>query len=287
MTDKPVSLAMPRPMQPRAVQPRLWRNLALGAAVSLAAAPALAHDHKTKLETAKEMGATLWTVQAEGGEGGEAGGIATGDDTVDFLANLLQIEGHLTSGFALWAAGDHDNGQAHMGHPYAEVYPAIEAKLVELKAAPFEDELEALVDAAANGKPQADLDTLRAAIQSKIDAARKAADDGEVKDGFTAIVMLLRKAGTEFGGGVKAGKVEDLHEYQDAWGFVQAAKVQADLLAQSADPVVKAAAETTQRTLAELDPTLTSVSPTEPLPGEESWFAAAAAKIELAAYKVK
>jgi hypothetical protein len=285
MSNTPV-----RPASVRLAQPRRWTTLA-AASVSLATLgtahaevrlPQLPIYHHPASQDAQ-----LWTVASEGGEGGESGGITTGDDTVDFLANLLMIEGHLTSGFTLWSAGDHNNGQAHMGHPYAEVYAGIEDKLKDLGAAQFEDELEALVDAAAAGKPDTDLQALRDQISVKIDAARKAAADGEPKDEFTAIVNLLRKAGKEYGDGVKSGAVTDLHEYQDAWGFVQAAKARATVLDQSDNASVKQAAETTLRTLAELDEAVPAVAPEAALPGEESWFLAAAAKIELGAYKVK
>ena len=36
--------------------------------------------------------------------------------------------------------------------------------------------------------------------------------------------MLVRNAGGDFAAGVADGKVIDAHEYQDAWGYVQAGK---------------------------------------------------------------
>ena len=78
----------------RPVQPRLRRNLALTtASITLATAPAMADRPASALDTAAKMGATLWRAEGEGGEAEEFGSVASGDETVDFLAVLLQIEG--------------------------------------------------------------------------------------------------------------------------------------------------------------------------------------------------
>ena len=287
----------------RPVQPRLWRNLALASAtVTLAAMPALGQSKASPLDRAADMGATLWLADGseggeaaaapapaptEGGEQGESGSVASGDAIVDLLAGLLQIEGHLATGFALWADGDHDNGQAHMGHPKAEVYEVIELTLADLGQPQFEGELEELVDAAANGKDQATLDGIRAEILAAVAAARSAAVAKDPHDDFTALVLLIRKAGDEWAKGVVAGSIANLHEYQDAWGFVQAARARATDLAASPDANVKAAADAALAALDSLAPALPAVTPAGVVDGDAGLFAAAAARIELAAYKVK
>ena len=288
MTIKLARPVQARPVQARPVHPRLWRNLALASAsVTLAAMPVLAQDQSRALDRAAKMGATLWLAQTEGGEAGESGSVASGDDTVDFLAGLLQIEGHLNTGFALWAEGDVLNGQAHLGHPMAEVYQGIEHEMDVLGQPQFDDTLAELVDAAADGKDQAGLDAIRAVVLADIDAARTAAVAKDPRDDFTALVHLIRKAGDEWSKGVVNGAVGALHEYQDAWGFVQAARDRALLLTASPDPAVTAAATATLVALDELAPALPAVTPTGPIGGDAALFAAAAAKIELAAFKVK
>lgn len=64
------------------------------------------------------------------------------------------------------------DGQAHMGHPLAEVYEDIEQELEELGQPQFEDKLEALLGAAAAGADQASLDAIRAEVLRAIGAAR-------------------------------------------------------------------------------------------------------------------
>lgn len=284
-------ITLPAPLPARAVQPRLWRNLAAGAtAVSLAATPALADGSQGGLTAAKAMGATLWLAAGEGGEGGEggeSGSVASGDETVDFLAGLLQVEGHLATAFALVAAGEGENGIAHMGHPMAEVYESLEHPLQDLGQPPFEDLLERLVDEAAAGAAPVALGDIHAEILARTSAAWDAATAGEPHDAFDAIRHLVLKAGEEWGEGVVSGKVAELHEYQDAWGFVNAARMRALTLSQSPDAAVAAAATATIAALDELAPALPSVLPEAAIGGDTALFAAAAAKIELAAFKVK
>lgn len=274
--------------EPRRVTPRVWQGLAAGGVLALAATPALAQTAPYLLPA--QQGGMLWLAQAEGGEGGEggeAGGVASGDPTVDFLANLLQVEGHLTSGFALLEAGDGLDSTAHMGHPAAEVYEALEHELEELGLPQFEDLLEDLSTAAAEGKDAATLQDLHARILTQTEAAWQAASADEPADAFKAIQHVVLKAGTEWSEGVVDGAIVELHEYQDAWGFIQAARAHAAVLAKSGDANVAAAAEATLTALADLDEALPAVLPEGAIGGDSSLFAATAARIELAAFKVK
>ena len=79
------------PNIPRLTQPRKWRGLALaGAAVTLAA-PALAGlDAPITLGRAPD--ARLWLAQSQGGEGGEAGLVASAanPDALDAPAAIEQ-----------------------------------------------------------------------------------------------------------------------------------------------------------------------------------------------------
>ncbi len=62
------TITLPAPPAPLSVEPRLWRNLAAGAAAaSLAATPVLAEGPRA---VARDMGAKLWLAAGEGGEGG-------------------------------------------------------------------------------------------------------------------------------------------------------------------------------------------------------------------------
>jgi hypothetical protein len=273
----------------RIVAARRWSSLTVaGAAVGLVVAGAAGQaaaggDNAPGPEK-------LWLAQAEGGEGGEggeAGALASsGDEAADLLNAFAQIEGHLSTAMALFAAGDSHGEHPHFGHPKAEIYEPIEHKLEEKGLPGFEAELEALAAAAAEGKPAAEVEAAHAAVLARIEAAR-ATLAASPKSQLTAVMLLVRKAAEEYGEGVKDGTVAELHEYQDAWGFVQAAGAAVDRLAASEDAAVKEAAAKARAALDELAPALPGVVPEGKIAGDAGLLSAAAAKIELAAYGLK
>jgi hypothetical protein len=297
---------------PRPAQPRRWSSLALtsatlgltvatpllGGTFALPLAPAtqgmpllLAQEVEGEGgEAAAEtqtQGEGSEAAVAEGGEGGEGGTASSGDETVDFLSGLMQIDGHLATAFALIDAGQAEQGFAHLAHPMAEVYEALEHELDDLGQPQFEDLLEGLVDAAIDGAGPEALLALQGDISARIEAAWQAAAANEPADGFAALRHLILKAGDEWSEGVAEGQIRELTEYQDAWGFLQAARARATLLATSPDSAVKSAAEATLVALDDLGQALPEVLPTGTIGGDAALFAAAAARIELAAYKVK
>lgn len=278
---------------PRAAQPRLWRNIAMAsAAVAIASALPMAADTVAKPEYTA-MGAKLWLAQAtteggEGGEGGEAGGAvaaAAEDAATGYLPMLLLIEGHLQVGVALYREGRGDLAITHMKHPKDEIYSDLEAKLTEFGAAGFADELESLAAAVETGKPVADVETAFGAVLAKVSDA-KAKGDTAPRSVFDAIITTVRIAADEYGIGIVDGKVANLHEYQDAWGFIQASKDSATRLAGSPDPEVKVAAEKALVALAEAETAFNGLTP-DAVEGNAFILQSAAAKIELGAAKIK
>ena len=206
---------------------------------------------------------------------------------MDFLAGLIQIEGHLTSSFALFDAGNADVGGEHLGHPGAEVYESIEHELEELGLPQFEDLLESLSATAAAGGDAAAMHGLHTQILASTETAWQKAGAEEPADAFAAFRHIVLKAGDEWAEGVVDGAIVNLHEYQDAWGFIEAVRARAGALAQSQDPNVAAAAQATLAALADLAPALPGVQPEGAIGGDAALFAATAARIELAAFKVK
>jgi hypothetical protein len=108
-----------------------------------------------------------------------------------------------------------------MKHPRDEIYADLEPMMKERGAAGFADELAALAAAIENGAPGDEVKAKFADVLAAIDgcgAPESAADRAN------AIVKLVRTASGEYADGVTGGKVVKAHEYQDAYGFVQAAK---------------------------------------------------------------
>jgi hypothetical protein len=186
-------------------QTKIWTGLGLVAAAGLAASGAKALDFhaspgKTKL---------LW-LAASSGEGGESAAANSGgpDARVAFLTRAGLAEGHIRVALELYRLGEKDAARSHMKHSADE----------PLKG--FGDALAALSNAVDKDAGQAEVDAKWQALQASIAAARGKL---EAPDVAQAVVGLSKVAAEEYGASVKNGKVTDAHEYQDAWGFVQAA----------------------------------------------------------------
>jgi hypothetical protein len=268
----------------RRVAPRAWVTLTLsGAALGLTVTGGVAGDVHGPAAAPE----TLWLAQAttEGGEGGEAGAIA-GDDSVALLTGLGLIEGHLRAGVALYEAGLAEQATSHMKHPQDELYVGLLPLLTKAGAEDFSAELTELSAAVNSGADLARVKEIFAEVQKEIGEGREHAGGGEAAEA-AAIVRMLTTAADEYALGVKDGKVLELHEYQDAWGFVEVARALLTHMAGEDDAAEKAFGEKALAALAEADAALPGVSPEGKTLGEASAIYAAAATIELAAYKLK
>lgn len=141
-------------------------------------------------------------------------------DHVAFLHRLGLIRGHLHAGHALYVNGYANMAATHMKHPRDELYaglvPAIEARGFQ----PFDDRLTALKDAVESG---ADGDEVTEAWR-EIDEAIETIERGvnaSAADELRAVADMLETAAEEYAIGVVDGVVDNEHEYQDAWGFMQ------------------------------------------------------------------
>jgi hypothetical protein len=279
------AMTQPKPL-PRLVQPRLWTGLALaGATLGLAAVPLRADSADLVIPGGPEQ---LWMAQSEGGEGGEGGAAVVDDDgqALSLVAQLGLIEGALRAGSDLAQAGQAEAAAAHVADLIKDNYDPAEAAMGTAKAPAFETELTAAISAITEGKTAEDVRLAADAALAGIAAAR-AVEAGEPKEWFDAILFLTRKAGEEYGKGVKDGTLTDAGEYQESWGNILAARTLAAELSQSADASVKAAADAATASLDEVSAAYGGILGDGPLSGDESLFASAAAKIELESYKVK
>ena len=280
----------PVPKTPRTVTAIRWQSLALFSAASLAVgAPVLADT--PYVQTATER---LWLAQAttEGGEGGESGAPATTADAgtdaqadAAYLASLGFIEGKLRVGTALYLDGKADMAKPHLTLPADALYAELEPQLAARGVAGFAQELVALSGAvetgAAPGTAQAAFD----AVLAKLATARAA--ETSPRAAFDAMVLLMRDAADDYAAGVTDGRLTDAYEYQDAWGYVQAVRAMASGLTGSPNPVIAKASAKTLEALAETDAAFAGLAPDGPVPGDATLLQGAAARVELAASKVK
>lgn len=269
---------------PRLSQPKLWTGIALaGAALGLAATP-LSAGTLTGFATGGPE--RLWLATSEGGEGGEGGAAVTNDgEVMPMVAQLGLLEGALRAGAELAKAGEKGSASGHVHDLVKDNYDPIEADLDKYKAPAFETELVAAITAIEAAASADDITAATDKALAGIATARAA--DMEPKEWFEAVIFLTRKAGEEYGKGVAGGKLADAGEYEESWGNLQAARSLAVELAASTDAKVKSAGAAAVTALDEVGAAYSGILGDGALSGDESLFAAAAARIELAAFKVK
>lgn len=165
----------------------------------------------------------------------------TNDDAA-FLERLGLIRGHLHAGHALYTDGKPAMAETHMKHPRDELYaglvPAIEAR----GFTPFDAELAALKNAVDAGAPSDEVTTAWREVDGAIERIERATD-ATPQDELLAIAAMLDTAAEEYRVGVVDGVVDNVHEYQDAWGFTQVALERVGRIAATTDVEREATAE--------------------------------------------
>ncbi len=159
--------------------------------------------------------------ESEGAESEGEGAKSAAKSKPAFLSKLMIIEGHLTAGTDLYADGDNAMAATHMKHPQDEVYADLLPVFATYNASGFADELTALAEKTAAG---ASIDEVAAAFDAMKTAigAAAVASEPSAKDRLLAAALTLSVAGEEFDIGVKEGRIVNVHEYQDAYGFLTA-----------------------------------------------------------------
>lgn len=199
------------------------RSLALGTLAAAVAGGSAGHAAVTAPEMAKSPD---WVQLAAGegeaaqgeGEGEGEGGGAALDSEAGLIRDLGFMQGHLRAGLALYQSGDLKAAKTHMGHPIEEKYDAVADELKDRGLARLKDELAALAQAAEDEKPIGDIAPLYERVAQTIDAARA---DVPVAKRLVGLIALTRVAGDEYTVATEGGKLSNLHEYQDSWGFLR------------------------------------------------------------------
>jgi hypothetical protein len=225
-----------------------------------------------------EAGAAAVSGESEGGEGESEGGVVAGDpatDDVAYIRLLGLVRGHLVAFYELYRAGDRDMAMMHVKHPESELYASLTPAFAARGKPGFADELRALAAAAEGGDIDGAYNAAVEAINAHLPAAKPASQ-------ILAISAMVRTAADEFDIGVEDdGVIVNAHEYQDAYGFLVAARdMLAGLDASDVDvaEAVGQAHEQIEASLASFDG-LVAVQ-TE---GKASALYGAAARIEIAA----
>jgi hypothetical protein len=216
-----------------------------------------------------------------GGEGEGEGGLAQPADKSSYLARLMMLHGHLKAGTALYAQGEGSLAAAHMKHPEDELYAGLKPMIAHYGVRDMAPELSALSASVEGGMPLDKVEEAFANVRAAAGLAA-AASKPSLKETLLAVSALLREAAAEFDAGVEDGKVVNLKEYQDAYGFMTVA-VETLGAVDGADEQEKTAVAVSREQAALSLAAAPSVAPPARIEGRSSTIYGAATRIELAA----
>lgn len=251
-------------------------GVALASGISLNASAAdMSHDMHS---------ATDNMVMAATGEG-EGGGVTETDlktNDVAFLTRLGLIRGHLLVGYELYKQGQVDMAITHMKHPRDELYAGLVPSIEYRGGERFDDALSSLADKVTNKAPQAEVDKAYEQLESGIKAA-EALVKVDLKNVLLSINELIETAAEEYALGVENGKLINLHEYQDAYGFTQIAKRRLEQLPKATRKESANTVKQVEGYLAELTDLWPTIAPQGDVDGDASKLYGTAARIEISA----
>jgi hypothetical protein len=147
-------------------------------------------------------------------------------DDVAYLSRLGLIRGHLLVGMELYEKGMHDHARGHMKHPADELYAALVQAFEHRGSSGFAVELETLASLVQQDADDSAVRQAYAALLERIAASEARVDlrtAGAAATQGAVAVNLLREAAGEYSIGVVNGSIEEVHEYQDAYGFTRVA----------------------------------------------------------------
>jgi C1A family cysteine protease len=259
---------------------KFWAGLGLAAVSSTISAEAITIQ-KMQHPQILQMAATA----GEAGESGSA--IATPDDQAKFIADLALVEGHMRVAVELYKLGKGEAASVHIKHPADELYAALKPALEVRKAKGFAEELEALSMAIDQKAATASVDQLFEKMRASIVASRGEGEMVSAHSMAAAVEILLRSATADYAVGVIGQDVKVPKEYQDAWGFTQAARaIMADISKMERDEHKGPLAEI-DAALTGLDVLWPDMSGEKKVDGNSKLLAVAAAKVELAGLAIK
>jgi len=144
--------------------------------------------------------------------------LAAPKDPVKFVGVLEQMRGHYDAMLLNVQTGNQTLALKHASHPANELYDLVKADLTPALQARFLGDYKA-INAALTGKKPAQVQAALKAFSADVDAAINtipAATRQDPKHGARVISTILGNTKTEYSGGVAAGKVSNITEYQDA-----------------------------------------------------------------------
>ena len=272
---------------PRLTQPRKWRSLVLASAsvtLAVAGAPTFASLIPAPVTLARAPDARLWLAQAQGGEGGESGIVATATDpAAAYLAELTMLEGHMVAARDLYAEGNARDAIDLTGHPAAEgMLATIQTALAARGQPDIAPALAAFSATMQNAASQPDVDAALSSLSAAI-ASAQATEAHHTRYRFDAVVLVLKAASEEYTSSITADKVTDTMAYHEARSYIALSR--SALAALAADPLAAKAVPRALDALKAADDAFGDMA--NPQARDPAILAAVAARVELIASSVR
>lgn len=263
---------------------KVWLGVGSALASSLVASSALA-DQPAHYTPASAMFAPGPMMEGEGGEGEGAVVVNLAENDAQFLAQLGLIRGHLWVGMKLYQQGHTAMAKTHMKHPGDELYAGLVSAFEARELPGFAEELQALADAVNNDNSAATVEDAYNALQHAI-RANEPITSMTAEEVLKSISSMLITAADEYAIGITNGKVSNVHEYQDAYGFQQIALARLAAINDVERDKAAAAIAETRRIIQDLTVLWPTTTPEGTLEGDASRIYGAASRIELEANSI-
>ena len=215
------------------------------------------------------------------GEGAATAGANLATDDAAYLTQLGLIRGHLEVGYALYQQDLPELAETHMKHPRAEIYATVVPAFAARGCDGFGDGLTALTNAVVGRADKAEVSQVYADLTGAIAVCESGANTNDPVTATKVIEGLLRTAGVEYQIGVVDGAMNNLHEYQDAWGFTQVAASWAKSSVYASDEKAVAVAGQLQALIDELQGLWPSLDPEGTLEGDAAQLFGAAGRVQV------
>ncbi len=271
------------PVQPRAVQPRLWQGLAASGAIALATVPALVAghaDHRSGMPRRRHV--VLPRPKAVKEEKRAQSKART--RMWPIWRSFPIVEGHLVAALDLYRKGMVDEAVGLSYHPEAEMMDVVRESLVAHGVPDVTPAMTAFSATMEAGAPLPDVEAALAAAQAAF-ATAAAPEADEVKVRADALVLVVRAAAHEYEESTEGGVVGDVMAYHEAHAFIDVARTLATALA--ADPAAKAQSEKVLVALDGAAEAFGDMSGTALEAKDPAILMAVAAKVELALSSVR
>lgn len=198
---------------------KIWISVGV-ATISTSALIACSPDTEQQVPQPPVTQAAMTTAQDGEGEGA-APEVNIATDDLAYLTQLGLVRGHLHVGYQLYMDGHLEHAKTHMKHPESELYSELIPAFDTRGTKGFANELSQLANAV---NQDLGTDKVEHAYQQLIQAIEHNEQAIQARSHTPAerlklAAALLRVAGEEYALAVIDGKMENVHEYQDALGF--------------------------------------------------------------------